>query len=221
MATSMLAIKPRPANPASRSSSRWQSATAPPSGGSTRRLHPKPSGRGIVARCRSSAATAAGATNRLRRNSCNWSASATRKPSPSRRCARARHRQSDSLANRAFSIRSLNELAALLNRAVSGTPRHDRYRRGRILRRAFDELVGIHHIDQYIPFGVAAADDLHLLEEQRAPLPKHVLALLRLGLEADRADLAAGQRDIRDFFRESQPALEAALLRYREMAGHA
>src|SRR4051794_11218359 len=84
---------------------------------------------------------------------------------------------------------SLDELAAFLNCAIPGSPGHDRYRRRRILRRAFNQPVRIDHINQHVTFGVAAADDLHLLEEQRTPLPKHIVALLHLALEMDRPDL--------------------------------
>ena len=62
-------------------------------------------------------------------------------------------------------IASLDEFATFLNRNVPA-PRHDRYRGGRILRRSLNQLVGIDHIDQHVPLGVAPANDLHLLEEQ-------------------------------------------------------
>src|SRR6266403_1952840 len=115
-------------------------------------------------------------------------------------------------------ILSLNELAAFLNRGIAGAPRHDRHRRRRILRRTFDQLVGIDHIDQHVALGVAAANDLHFLEERRTALPEHIVALLHLALEMDRADLAACQRDIRNLLGKSEPALEAALLRSRRTA---
>src|SRR5260370_4470565 len=72
-----------------------------------------------------------------------------------------------------ISSRSLNELAALLNCGIGSSPRHDRYRRGRILRRPVDQLLPIHHVNQYVPLGVASAADLHFLAEQRTPPPEH------------------------------------------------
>ena len=66
------------------------------------------------------------------------------------------------------------------------TPRHDRDRGGRILRRAFDQLVGVDHVDQHIAFGITAAHDLHPLEEQGAAPTKHVLPLLQFPLEVNR-----------------------------------
>src|SRR4029450_11623453 len=81
-----------------------------------------------------------------------------------------------------------DEISAFLHLVVC-SPWHDRYRGRRILGRAFDDAVGIDHINEHVAFHIAAARDLHLLEKQRAPLPEHVVTLLELGLEADRADL--------------------------------
>src|SRR6202012_4098609 len=88
--------------------------------------------------------------------------------------------------------RLLNEVAALFDRGT-GAPRHERHRARRVLRRAVDELVGINHVNQYVPLGVTATHDLHLLEEHRAALPEHIAALLHLVLEMDRPVLPAGQ----------------------------
>ena len=68
---------------------------------------------------------------------------------------------------------------------------------------------------------VAAAHDLHLLEDQRAPLAEHVVALRQLALERDRPDLPARQRRVRQFLGEAGPADPAALFRHREIAGDA
>src|ERR1041385_3688074 len=114
----------------------------------------------------------------------------------------------------------LDEVPALLN-LIALPPRHDWHRGGRVLRRALDDAVRVDHVDQHVPLRVAAAHDLHLLEEQRAALTEHVLALLELRLEADRADLPAGERDVRNFFGDADPAFEAAALRHGEMAGDA
>src|SRR6267142_1475013 len=191
MTTSMLAIT-RPANPASQSFNVRLRATVPPMRGSSGKIPREPSGR-FVAPCRSSTATAIAATNRLRKNSCNWWAAATPRPGRNPGFALSRARLSDKSADPSISFRSLNEFATFRNRAIGGSPGHDRHRGRRILRRSFDQLVGINHIDQYIPLGVAAANDLHLLEEQRAPLPEHIVALLHLALEVDWTDLPAGQ----------------------------
>src|SRR5258708_3156052 len=116
----------------------------------------------IVVQCRSSAAIAA--TYRRRKNSCWWVA-ATPRPGLNHGSARAPLRRSGRDAS--FRFRSLNELAAFLNRGVAGSPGHDRHRGRRILRRPVNQLVRIDHINQDVPLGVAAADDLHLLEEER------------------------------------------------------
>jgi hypothetical protein len=60
---------------------------------------------------------------------------------------------------------------------------------------------------------VAAAHDLHLLEEQRAALAKHILTLLKLCLEDDRTYLAARKGD-----GDPYPALKPAAFRHGEMA---
>jgi hypothetical protein len=73
----------------------------------------------------------------------------------------------------------LHPVGAFL-RLVAGAPRHHRDRRGRVLRRALYELVGIDHVDEHVALCVAVAHDLHLLEEQRAPGAEDVLALLEL-----------------------------------------
>src|SRR5262245_28077056 len=99
----------------------------------------------------------------------------------------------------------LDEVRAALH-LVARAPRHDWDRGGRVLRRAFDEPVGIDHVDQHVALDVAAAHDLHLLEEQRAALAKNVLALLELGLDADRPDLPTGERDVRHLLGDADPA---------------
>src|SRR5271166_1143072 len=114
---------------------------------------------------------------------------------------------------------SLDEVAAFLHLAVRRAPGHDGHTRCRVLRRALDQLVRIDHVDQHVALGVAATHDLHLLEEQRAALPEHVVGLLQLALEADRADLPACQRDVGDLLGKPQPAGEAPLLRHGEVAG--
>src|SRR5207247_8894754 len=99
--------------------------------------------------------------------------------------------------------------------------RHDRHGRRRVFRRTLDQLVRIDHVDQHIAPDVAAAHDLHLLEEQRAALPKHIVALRKLFLDADWTHLPACQRAIRDLFGYPEPPRESTLLRNGEMTGHA
>src|SRR5215475_11432624 len=60
----------------------------------------------------------------------------------------------------------LDPIPALLDLAVR-PPGHDRHGGGRVLRRALDQLVGIDHVDEDISLDVAAAHDLHALEEKR------------------------------------------------------
>src|SRR5260370_40733040 len=62
-----------------------------------------------------------------------------------------------------ISSRSLNELAALLNRGIGSSPRHDRYRPRRILRRPADHLVPILLLNPDIPTGGSTAAMLHFL----------------------------------------------------------
>src|SRR5216683_3101563 len=163
--------------------------------------------RSFPGRCRSNAATAA--HSRRRRNSCSSSAAAIPMPA---------HQVNKNWKRR---LPLLNELSAFLHGGVSPAPWHDRHRRSRVLRRPLDQLVGIDHVDERVPLGVAAANDLHLLEEQRAPLPEHIVALLQLALEMDRTDLPACQRNVRDLFSEPEPAFKAAFLGHGEMTGHA
>src|SRR6185295_3422724 len=83
-----------------------------------------------------------------------------------------------------------------------------------------DELVRVAQIDEHIALGIAAADDLHLLEEQRTPLAVNLIALLELALERNRSDLPAGKRGFRALLGEARPARPAADLRYGEMTGN-
>jgi hypothetical protein len=55
---------------------------------------------------------------------------------------------------------------------------------------------------------MASPHDLHLLEEQRAAGAERVLALGEFLLEADRADLPAGERDVGNFLGHPDPAIE-------------
>src|SRR5665213_531357 len=175
----MSAMRPRPANRASRERNR----------------------RGAAAPWPSSAATAVAVTSRRRKNYCSWWAAANPRPSLARSSARIpRNARRECRAQ----FQSLNELAAFLNHAVGGAPRHDRHRGGRVLRRAVDQPIRIYHVDQHIPLGVTAAHDLHFLEEQRASRFEHIVALPHFVLETDRADLPAGQRNIRDLLGEPQ-----------------
>jgi len=57
---------------------------------------------------------------------------------------------------------------------------------GGVLGRPLYDAIGIHEIDENVARRIAAAHDLHLLEEHRAALAIHVLALLELAGEAVR-----------------------------------
>src|ERR1700690_3270841 len=122
---------------------------------------------------------------RRRKNSCTWWAAVTQMPGPRNGVVRARFPPSARLNSSL--IRLLDELTAFLNHRIAGSPGHDGYRGGRILGRTFDQPVRINHVDQNVPLCVAAAHDLHLLEEERAPLPEHVVALFHLVLETNRS----------------------------------
>src|SRR5258708_3204697 len=201
MTTSALAMEPRPANPVNR----WR------------------------ARCRSKTAMSWVTINAPSKSWCGWWGAAiprpdSTRPNPTRpastRLALDRRRR-NSISWSFWSLAALlDELATFLHRAIGCPPGHDRYRGGGILRRAVDQSVRIDHVDQHVPLGVAAADDLHLLEEQRAALAEHIVALPHLVLEVDRADLPACQRDIRDLLGQAQPALHAPLFRHRKVTGH-
>jgi hypothetical protein len=78
---------------------------------------------------------------------------------------------------------------ALCNCTTS--PRHDRYRRGRILWRALDYPVAIDHVDENITLHITSADDLHFFEKERASFSEDILTLFEFLLERDRAHLAA------------------------------
>src|SRR4051794_8444837 len=145
---------------------------------------------------------------------------ATRSPAPCRRVAKSAPeaaRASSRSSARAEGASLLHPLRTFRNVAACA-PRHDRHRGGRILRRAFDQPVRIDHIDEHVPLCVAAADDLHLLEEQRAAPSEYIVALFELGRDLDRADLPAGERDVGDLFCEPEPAFPPALLGRGEMA---
>jgi hypothetical protein len=114
----------------------------------------------------------------------------------------------------------LDEILAALDLVIL-SPRHDRHRRRGILRRAFDQTVGIDHIDQHSALCVAATHDLHLFQEKRAAFAKHIVALRELRLEADRADLPASERNVRNLFGDAQPSLDAAPFGHGEVAGDA
>jgi hypothetical protein len=118
-ATLVLARKPRPANPDSRSLNVWR-VMAFPICGSTIRPPRKRRSPGNAVRCRSRALPAGAATNRFRKSCCNWLAIAIPTPRWSHGFARVQSRRSaDAL---------LDEIAALLNRGVGGAPWHDRHR---------------------------------------------------------------------------------------------
>src|ERR1700686_723334 len=194
MTTSALAMEPRPVNPANR----WR------------------------ARCRSKTAMSWVTINAPSKSWCGWWGAAiprpnSTRPNPTRRASRRRNSIRRSFW---FLAALLDELATFLHRAIGCPPGHDRYRGGGILRRTVDQSVRIDHVDQHVPLGVAAADDLHLLEKQRAALAEHIVALPHLVLEMDRADLSACQRDIRDLLGQAQPAFHAPLLRHRKVTGH-
>jgi hypothetical protein len=87
MATSTLAMNTRPANPASQ----WLKLRVPRRG-SISRIPLERNGPGFPAPWLSSAATTAGATNRLRRNSCDWSGAEIPKRGRSGRSARVQCR---------------------------------------------------------------------------------------------------------------------------------
>src|SRR5689334_19489233 len=216
MATSMLAT-PR-ARPTSRVLSKCNVAARPARVPSSKCRQGYPP---IAGPCRSKAVSATTAMYRRRSSCCTSWAAATPRSRSATNPGAARRRSGVKAESSRPAPNLLNELTAFLHRGVGDSPGHDRHRGSGIFRRALDQLVRVDHVDQHVALGVAAADDLHLLEEQRAALAEHVVALLQLVLESDRADLAAGERDVRDLLGKAEPALESALLRYGEMTGDA
>src|SRR5215210_1933562 len=116
--------------------------------------------------------------------------------------------------------RSLGEIIGASWRRRSA-PGHERHGGCGILRRALDNAVAVDQINQHIALRVAAADDLHLLEEERPALAVDLVTLLEFILDGDRADLPAGNRYLRTLLRESRPARPAADLRHGEMTRYA
>src|ERR1700722_10782042 len=114
---------------------------------------------------------------------------------------------------------SANKIGAFLDIVRPSSPGFNRNARRGVLRRAFDELVAVSHIHQYIPFCVAPSDDLHFLEEERSALAEHHVALRELFLELDRAVLTTGERNIGRLFDEAQSAGDASFFRNGIVAG--
>jgi len=86
---------------------------------------------------------------------------------------------------------------------------------------ALDDAVAIGHIDEHIALAVEEADYLQFLEEEAAPLVKDTLAVLELGDDLDRPDLAACDTGIARVFSDPQPALHPSCLRPADVAGNA
>ena len=66
--------------------------------------------------------------------------------------------------SRSAALLFLQKIFAMLD-LIARSPRHDRHSRGGVLRRAFNETVGIDHVDEHIALAVTAAHDLHLFEK--------------------------------------------------------
>src|SRR5262249_24601891 len=147
-----------------------------------------------------------------------------RRPLPLRRAARLR--SFDAIRGRStiavlsddvtclFSVRT-SRLWRRQNHLWRG-PAHDRDRGNAVLRAAFDETVAVRHIDQHVALLVEEAHDLQFLENQAAPFVEHVLTVLELALDLDRADLTAGDARVAGVLRHAQAALDAAGLRPAE-----
>ncbi|MCC2653415.1 MAG: hypothetical protein K0Q60_3581 [Microvirga sp.] len=75
--------------------------------------------------------------------------------------------------------------------------------------------------DEGVALHVAAADDLHLLEDEGAALAEHHVALAELLLELHRPDLPAGKRDVGHLLGDAEGAGDAAAFRGRVVARHA
>src|SRR3984957_20781043 len=109
---------------------------------------------------------------------------------------------------------SANKIGAFLDTVRPISPGFNRNARRGVLRRAFDELVAVSHIHQYIPFCVAPSDDLHFLEENRSSFAEHHIALREFFLELDRTILAAGERDVGRLLGETQSDGNASIFRH-------
>src|SRR5437763_12548971 len=98
-------------------------------------------------------------------------------------------------------------------------PRHDRYGRDRVLRRALDNLVADREVDERVPLLVDEPVDMRVLEEHRGARRIHRLPVAQaVDVDRDRPDLAAGNREARRVRGEPEAALDAAGARLADMA---
>src|SRR6516162_383901 len=120
---------------------------------------------------------------------------------------------------------SLEKACRSLLLANAGTlatwPVHDWNTAYAVFWAALDDAVAIGHIDEHIALAVEEADYLQFLEEEAAPLVKNTLAVLELGDDLDRPDLAACDTGVARVFSDPQPALHPSCLRPAEVAGNA
>src|SRR5215471_9903182 len=83
------------------------------------------------------------------------------------------------------------DLRLLGSRSLCAWPIHDRDTADAVFRTSLDDAVTISHIDQHIAFAVEEADHLQGFEQKAAPLIENTLAVLELGDDLYRPDLAA------------------------------
>src|SRR6185437_3421377 len=101
-------------------------------------------------------------------------------------------------------------------------PRHDRHRADGVRRRAIDDLRTDREVDQRVVRAVGYPVDPRRLEEDARLLAEHLVVLGELRqLDGDRADLAAGDGEVRRILVEPQRLTPAALARLRYVTGDA
>src|SRR5439155_25296939 len=86
----------------------------------------------------------------------------------------------------------------------------DRHGSDAVLRRAFDQAVGVGEVDEGVALLVDDANDAQLLEQDRQALVEHLLLLRQRLRERDRADLAAGDRRFGLVLGEAERTRDAA-----------
>lgn len=106
-------------------------------------------------------------------------------------------------------------------RGLGAGPIHDWDAADTVLRAALDHAIAVGNVYQHIALAVEEADYLQFLEEEAAPLVKDTLAVLELGDDLDRPDLAACDTGIARVFSDPQPALHPSCLRPADVAGNA
>src|SRR5215471_18933277 len=113
------------------------------------------------------------------------------------------------------------DLRLLGSRSLCAWPIHDRDTADAVFRTSLDNAVTIGHVDQHIAFAVEEADHLQGFKEKAAPLIENTLAVLELGDNLYRPDLAASNAGVAGIFGDTEPTFQSSGLRSADMAGDA